>query len=118
MEKLIKKTLDKLYNDILNSGDLPTKKVSYKSIDIMDVEPYKLSEFLKANNVPENAVFEGVCNSYDACEEFVVTWGVEVPINEQDLNSYIKQAFEKKVYNELRKLFLHNGYKRFMDWIA
>lgn len=107
MKNLIIESLHEGYNFLKKTT--PKTKIMEKTISIIDVKPIDLLTFMKDNNIPENACFDGGDNGYDG----LLSWDVKVPNMEEDRVKYIADKFNKGtafkfVYNKL----ISNGYKR------
>ena len=59
---------------------IPQTKNKPESISIIDVTPMDLITFMKNNNIPENASFGGRDNGYDAWDDIILEWDVNVSI--------------------------------------
>ncbi len=91
---------------------IPQTKKNEKSISIIDVEPMELISFMEANNIPKNASFGGRDNGYDAWDDIILEWDIDVPTTDKDKLEFKRTKFTdiswKLVYDTLTK----NGYTR------
>ena len=110
MVELIEQALDLGFEKL--QRQVPKTKKSTKSISIMDVNPMDLVSFMKENNVPDTAYFDGRDNGYDAFDDILLSWKVEIPTTDQDKLKFKKKKFDSVAWNLVYKLFLENGYER------
>lgn len=110
MKELIIQTLDEAF--VLLEKQVPQEKKKNKTISIIDVKPLELISFMKSNNIPDDASFGGTDNGYDAWDDIVLEWDINVPTTDKDKLDYKRRRFTdisfKLVYNLLTK----SGYKR------
>lgn len=112
MKDLIIKALNEAYTTL--EKRIPQTKVSTKYIDITNVNPFDLVSFMAENNVPKEACFDGMDNSYDAWYVGIVllSWETNVPTTDKDKLKYCKEKFNtiasKAVFDTLTK----EGYKK------
>lgn len=90
-----------------------TKKVT-KSVDIIDVNPLDIPTFMKDNNIPDNAYFNGVDNGYDdwTVGEINLSWDIEVPTTDDDKFKFVKKKFNTDAHKFVFDELTSNGYKR------
>jgi len=91
---------------------VPQTKKETKSISILNVKPLELTSFMKANDVPDNARFDGKDNGYDAWDDLLLAWEIDVPTTDKD-----KLFFKRKKFNDVAFRFMYNsltknGFKR------
>lgn len=91
---------------------IPQTKKKSNSISIFDVVPLELVSFMKKNNIPDDAYFDGNPNGYDAYDDFLLSWETDVPTTDKDKLKYVKDNFSNIVTRSMYKLFIDNGYKR------
>jgi hypothetical protein len=108
MKEIITTTLQEVMNKVLAST--PETKKQTKYLDILDVEPIKLIEFMRDNNIPSDAYFSGVDNGYDGWSHIVIEWLIDVPTTDKDKLQYQKNTFNSS--SAVRKALMANGYKR------
>ena len=105
MKEEIMSTFQNLLGRI-NNGMPDTKKV-LKSIDISDVYPFDMNDYLKVNNIPPDAYF-----SSDTDENPVISYEVEVPMTEAEKESLRKRRFNTFYFKYVYDLLIPMGYKR------
>jgi len=108
MKSAIEKALNDTFEKI--SNQVPELKNKYHTIDIMDVEPLKLAEFMKENSIPDTAEFSGLDNGYDGYDGFVLLWTTPIPTTKKDKDSYIKERFERNATTYIHKELTKQGY--------
>lgn len=92
---------------------LPETKRETKTISILDVKPSELMSFMESNNIPKDAYFNGADNGYDAWDDIVLAWEVEVPTSEKEKLDWLKHKFNSfSSWHYVHKLLTQNGYKR------
>jgi len=91
MKHLIIKALEKAF--IILDKQTPQTKKETQSISIIDVNPKELLKFMKENNIPDDAYFSGADNGYDAWDDIVLEWEVNVPTTEKDKLSFKRKRF-------------------------
>lgn len=97
-------SLEKLENRV------PQTKNKENFISLRDVEPLKLMEFMRENNVPEDAWFDGEDNGYDAFSDIGLMWYTQVPTSEKDKLRFKVEHFDNIAWNFVRDILLANGY--------
>ncbi|MDA3780351.1 MAG: hypothetical protein PF487_09080 [Bacteroidales bacterium] len=90
----------------------PTTKKQIKSISIMDVNPLDLPVFMRDNNIPHDACFEGRNNGYDAWDDIVLSWDIDVPTTEDDKLKFKRKHFRRIAFRFVFDLLVKNEYKR------
>ena len=112
MLDLILKALD----DTLAKLDriAPTTKTYTKSMDIMGVNPLEIHTFMKDNNIPDNAYFDGIDNSYDdwVAGEINLSWDVEIPTTKDDILNFKRKKFTNTAVKFIFDSLTNNGYGR------
>jgi hypothetical protein len=96
MIKLILKALDDLKNKV--DGLTPKTKKETKSMSIIDVSPLNIVSFMKENNIPEDAYFNGADNGYDAWDDILLSWNIDVPTTEKDKLDFKRKTFNSNVF--------------------
>ena len=91
---------------------IPQTKKKVESISIIDVKPMELATFMKDNYIPENASFGGRDNGYDAWDDILLEWDVDVPTTDRDKLNFKRKNFTNYANQALYTLLLKNGYKR------
>jgi hypothetical protein len=112
MRDLIENALTAAWSDLADR--LPTHRNSSKEIDISDVMPKDLPQFMKDNNVPDDADFDGVDNGYDGWQPYQLrlTWTVKVPTTNLDRLEYARKHFTSRAFKKVFDTLTANGYKR------
>lgn len=90
----------------------PSIKKVPRSISIIDVNPLELTQFMKDNDVPDDAHFDGRDNGYDAFDDILLTWTIEVPTTDDDKLKYRKKRFTDIAWRAVFDLLTTSGYKR------
>lgn len=110
MKDLILNALDSAFFAV--KGRLPQTKKVVKELDIMDVNPINLLNFMKEKGVPDNAWFGGRDNGYDGYSEFLLCWEVVVPTTEQDDLKFMRTHFPIRAFKQIFDVLTANGYTR------
>lgn len=110
MKELIIQALNDAYPVFLKTVPLTKKVTEY--VNIQDVKPLELPEFIKNNNIPEDAWFGGKPNGYDAFDEICLCYDIDVLTNEKEREKYKKEKFSSYAWHHVYSLLLANGYKR------
>lgn len=87
-----------------------TKKIT-KSLSISEVNPIDLATFMVSNNVPNNAYFDGKDNGYDAFDEILISWDIEIPTTTDDKLIFQKEFFERNAISSVKKRLTEEGYE-------
>lgn len=109
MEDLIIKALNEAYENINNRIPQTRKEVVYVSIE--DVEPLELADFMKSNNIPDNAYFGGEPNSYDSFDRVCLCYNIDVPTTDKEKLKFVKTQFNNS-FSKVHNCLISNGYKR------
>lgn len=93
---------------------IPQTKKSVKSIDISDVPPLELIQYMKYKNIPDNAYFDGKDNAYDAwCPGItLLSWEIDVPTTDDDKLKFKRDRFSTIAFRFVYNILTENGYKR------
>lgn len=110
MKDLIIKALDDAL--ILLEKRIPQTKKEIKYVNIDDVTPLELIQFMKDNNIPDDAYFGGKPNSYDSFDEVCLCYNVDIPTTEKDKLRFCRSAFTSIAWEFVYYLLIKNGYKR------
>lgn len=110
MKDLIIKALDDAL--ILLEKRIPQTKKEIKYVNIDDVTPLELIQFMKDNNIPDDAYFGGKPNSYDSFDEVCLCYNVDIPTTEKDKLRFCRSAFTSIAWKYVYDLLIKNGYKR------
>ena len=110
MQELLKDVLKGVLNRARKST--PQTKKSVRSISIIDVDPFDLQNFMKDNNIPESAYFHGRDNGYDAWDDIILEWTVDVPTTDEDKDNYVRDRFNASAFKNVYDALTTNGYTR------
>lgn len=110
MRELIIQSLHEAYAKLLSQ--IPETKKVPKYLEITDVEPKDLLEFMKLNNVPDDAVFGGKPNGYDAYESVCLVYDVEFPTSNKEKSDFKISRFPSLTYSILYRKATELGYVR------
>jgi len=110
MKELIIRTLDNAHS--LLEKQVPKTKKKTKCVSIQEVNPLELSSFMKSNNIPNDAYFTGTDNGYDAWDDVVLAWEIEIPTTEKDKLIFKRKRFSSIAFKHVYKLLTKNAYKR------
>jgi|SRR5690606_9912183 len=110
MKDLIIKALDDAL--ILLEKRIPQTKKEIEYVNIDDVTPLELIQFMKDNNIPDDAYFGGKPNSYDSFDEVCLCYNVDIPTTEKDKLRFCRSAFTSIAWEFVYDLLIKNGYKR------
>lgn len=97
---------------ILVEKQIPETKKSSRSISILDVKPIDLLSYMKDNNVPDDAEFDGKDNGDDGWNDILLSWYINVPTTDKDKLKYKKTRFNNIAWKKVYELLINNGYKR------
>lgn len=115
MKKLIIEALREAF-DMLEKQVPKTKKVVKTSCSILGMPISELPRFVKDNNIPEDAMFDGVPNQYDGLDDIVVSWKIEVPTTDAEKLEYKRRRFKDVAWKIVYHKLLDNGYKRISNF--
>lgn len=90
----------------------PTQKGKVHFESIREINPLQLVEFIKENNIPDDATFEGQDNGYDGYDDFGLHWITPIPTTQADKDKFQKDWFNRNFGNKVGGLLKDNGYKR------
>lgn len=110
MKNLIIKALDDAL--ILLEKRIPQTKKEIKYVNIEDVKPSELTQFIKDNNIPDDAYFGNDLNKYEGCDEVCLCYEVDIPTTEKDKFKFCRQSFTSIAWKCVFDLLIKNGYKR------
>ena len=110
MKDLIQAALKDAFS--LLERQVPQTKKKFESISIQDVKPLELTTFMQSNKIPNDAYFSGRDNGYDAWDDIVLAWEIDIPTTDKD-----KKAFKRKQFTDVAWRFVYNlltksGYER------
>ena len=110
MKELIKQALNNALQ-ILEQKTPKTKKET-KYLNIENINPFELSNFLLKNDFPKDCFFGGKPNGYDAFNEVCLCYEIETPLTQKEIESFKNAKFQQIAFNEVYKILTSNGYKR------
>jgi hypothetical protein len=110
MKNLIEKALTEAMVKL--DKQTPQTKKSTKSVSILHVAPVDLPQFMTDNEIPKDACFDGRDNGYDAWDDILLSWTVDVPTTTADKMKFRMKRFTNLAWTEMYALVLKNGYKR------
>ena len=100
-------------NDAMVNVEKRTPKTKKKTIceDISDISPFKIVEFMREYNIPDNAHFS--CDGYeDGVYNPCLCYDIEVETTEKERLVFKKRVFSTPAFQNLYHLLIKNGYKR------
>lgn len=98
--------------NIILEQQVPKVKSEVKQIRIEDVEPLELIDFMKTNNIPDNAWFGGIDNGYDGFSTVCLNYDVVVPATEKDRRTFRRNRFTSIAFRCVSSVLSVNGYNR------
>jgi len=110
MKDLIIKALDDAL--ILLEKRIPQTKKEIKYVNIEDVKPSELTQFMKDNNIPDDSYFGGKPVKYEDYEQICLSFSVDIPTTEKDKLKFCRSAFTSIAWKFVYDLLIKNGYKR------
>lgn len=84
-----------------------TRLSKCKSID--GLSPAELPNFMKVNDIPDDATFS---TSWDSNDEACLCWDAQVPMTDKQILDYKRTKFKSTAWAFVYKVMLANGYKR------
>jgi len=94
-------------------GTLPTIMKGEKKVDISDVLPIDLADFIKANDIPDNADFDGEENGYDGFTgRLFLSWRITIPATDKYRDAIKVRRFNLRVFRSVGTALMANGYNR------
>ena len=109
MKELIIQTLNEAF--VTLERRTPQTKSEAVYVNIEDVSPFDIVEFMKDNNIPDTASFSGKPNSYDAFDEVCLSYDIQVPTNDKEKLKYKRHMFNTIAFKSLQEVLTKNGYK-------
>jgi len=117
MKELIIKALNDAYAKCLKASNSESKKHrQFSKVDITTIQLSDLPNFVKDNNIPDNAFFEmSTFVNFDGENEgdgVVLRWEIDgKPWTEKEREAWRAKRFESYVWEYVRDMFKENGYK-------
>ena len=96
METLILAALNEAYSKL--QLQIPQTRLKTIYVNIEDVEPLELQNFIVENNIPNDAYFGGKPNDYDSFDEICICYDISVPTNEDEKLKYCRDRFSNIVW--------------------
>ena len=97
---------------ILLDRQVPQTKSKEKQVRIIDVSPLDLVQFMKDNNIPDDACFGGIDNGDDGYSDVCLCYDVIIPTTDKEKLNYKRKRFSSVAHKFVYDLLLNNGYKR------
>ena len=110
MEELMMQALSDAF--VVLEKRVPQTKNELKTIDISSVSPFDIVDFMKENDIPNNAYFGGEDNGYDGYSNVCLCYEVSVPTTEKDKLKFKRKQFPNIAHKHIYELLIKNGYKR------
>lgn len=110
MKDLITQALNNAFGIL--EKQIPQTKKKTESISIIDVKPSELLSFMKSNDIPNDAVFSGRDNGYDAWDDIVLSWEIDIPTTDKDKKAFKRKRFTDIAWKVVYDILMKNGYKR------
>ena len=110
MKDLITQALNNAF--ALFEKSVPQTKSETKYVNIDDVSPLNIVNFMKENDIPDNACFGGKPNGYDAFDQVCLCYDIKIPTTDKDKLEYKKKRFTSSAWAKVYPLLTQNGYKR------
>jgi len=110
----MKTLIIKALNDAIGKLDrqTPITKKIIKSVSIIDVNPLDIPKFMKDNDIPDDAYFSGRDNGYDAWDDILLSWVIDVPTTDDDKLKFRIKRFTTIAFKYVYDVLTSNGYKR------
>jgi hypothetical protein len=115
MEDLIIQALDEAV--VVLESNLPQWKIDVVQVDIDDVTPVNLAQFMKDNNIPDTAYFglyEG--GGFGRALEVCLYYQVDIPLTEQEKLKVRRNRFNHVSFKYVHDVLIKNGYNRAGCW--
>ena len=97
---------------VLLEKQIPQTKKKTESVSIIDVKPIDLSSFIKDNNIPNDACFDGKDNGYDGWDDILLSWTIDIPTTDVDKLKFKRKRFDDIAFRRIYDLLIKSGYKR------
>lgn len=110
MENLLTTALDNAISKLDKKTPLTKNKV--ESVSIVDINPLDIPSFMKDSNIPSNAYFDGRDNGYDAWDDILLSWIIDVPTTDGDKLKFRRKRFTHIAFKFVYDSLINNGYKR------
>lgn len=91
---------------------IPLTKKETKYINITNIKPLDIGNFIKENNLPDDVYFGGKPNGYDSFDEVCLCYEVFVPTTEKEKLKFKQKNFSTIAFKFVYDTLTNNGYKR------
>ncbi len=89
----------------------PKTMKAKRTIDISEVMPINLHQFMIDNNVPDNADFDGYDDGW-APQQIKLSWCIDVPATETTKTDYYRKQCDLNAFRVVYSVLTEQGYKR------
>lgn len=110
MEELITPVLKAAF--VRLQSQIPQTKKQIESLSICDTSPLGMSAFMAENGIPDDAYFSGRDNGYDAWDDILICWEIDVPTTEKDKLAFCKERFERIAFKFVSDELKSKNYQR------
>jgi len=110
MKDLVIQALNDAFSRL--NRQIPQTKKKNESVSILGVNPIDIISFMKNNNIPNDASFDGKDNGYDAWDDILLSWEIDIPTTDKDKLIYKRGSFTTMAFRSVYDLLLKNGFKR------
>lgn len=110
MKELLIQALDAAFETL--GRRTPQTKKKTESVSIIDVSPVNMASFMLENNIPNDAYFGGSDNGYDAWDDILLCWDIDIPTTDKDKLDFCVRAFTTIAFTSVSETLTSNGYKR------
>lgn len=110
MKELIIEALNNAF--ALLEKQVPQTKKKTEIVNIDDIGPLDIAQFMEINNIPKYAHFAGIPNGYDGFEGFGLAWDIDIPTTDEDKAKYRVKRFTGIAWQFIYKSLTNEGYKR------
>jgi len=97
---------------VLLESRIPQTKKKTIYVNIGDVNPIDILNFMEENSIPTTAEFGGKPNGYDAFDEICLVYDVDIPTTDKDKLIFKKDKFTNIAFRAVYNLLTVSGYKR------
>jgi len=91
---------------------IPQTKKETVYVNIENVKPSDIMQFMIDNNIPDNAEFGGKPNGNDAYDEMCLCYDIDVPIHEKEKIRVREKTFDRMAFSKINESLIANGYRR------
>lgn len=108
MKKLIIQALNEAKQKL--DKRIPLIKKKTESISIRDISPLDIVEFMKDNNIPNDAYFDGNDNGDDGWDDILLSWEIDVQTTDKDKLKFSRDRFTSIAFKCVYDLLIKSGY--------